>query len=148
MGQLSMIGMFVYISMVDPTQAQPDLVMTFAYFVPSVSAICFGLSFVLPAKLVSAAADKATLSAKLRGFQTALIIRMALLEMPSLLGCVAFLLTGEYYWFAANLVSMLLFAMLFPTRDKVIDGLRLSGAEVEVLNDPKAIVMEYEYTNV
>jgi hypothetical protein len=148
MSQVTLVGTFLYLAFTgEMPPPDPELIQVFAYVVPAVACVCFGLSFVFPVKLINNAANKPSLSGKLRGYQAATIIKIALFEAPAVLGCVAYYLTGEYYWLIVNLVSLLLFATAFPTKEKVIDCLHLSGQEVELLNDPKAIVMEYEVTN-
>lgn len=144
MSQVSMVAVCIYLAVTGELYPEPDLIPLLPYVVPTVACLGFGLAFVLPAKLIAKAAEKSMFAEKLRGYQTAMIIKLALLELPSVAGCIAFCFTGDYYWCAVNLVALLFFATSFPTKQKVIDGLRLSGDEVRLLNDPKANIMEIE----
>jgi hypothetical protein len=147
MSQMSMVGIFLFLVLTGEWAETPDMLIPMAYAVPAVACIGFGLSFVLPVRLMAAAADKATLSEKLRGYQMAMIIKIVLLEIPALLGCVGFYMTGSYFFLIANVVSIALFANAFPARNKVIEALRLSGAEIDVVNDGQAVVMEYDISD-
>ena len=71
--------------------------------------------------------SKNTLREKLAGFQTASIIKYALLEGPALLGLVAFMNEGNQYFL---IISILLLGWLIlqrPTRDKIERDLMLEG---------------------
>lgn len=145
--QLSMVGIFIYLSISGQITPEPHDVPELYYLVPIVACTGFGLSFLLPAKLVANAAQKPTLGDKLRGYQTAFIIRLSMLEAPALLGCIALYLTGGFDWLIVNAIALPFFWLAMPTKEKVIEALHLSGPEIELVNDPKAIVMEYDTTD-
>jgi hypothetical protein len=147
MSQISMVGIFVYLALSGEFHEEQSALQTMLYVVPIVATLSFGLSLVLPSRWIATAADKPTLSEKLRGFQTATIVKMAMLEMPAVLGCVAFSMTGEFYFLAVNVVSVGLFATVFPSKNKLIESLRLDSSETALINDPSAVVMEYDVTN-
>lgn len=97
--------------------------------------------------LIMRARSKATLAEKLRAYQTASLIRYALLEVPSMIGIVGFYLTGMYWFFTFTAVALAFFLLVIPSRAKVCEVLQLSHDEITLLNDPKAVVMEYESTS-
>ena len=81
----------------------------------------------LYAKHIKKLDSKTTLLEKLNGFQTASIIRYALLEGPALLGIVAFLNEGNQYFLIISLVLLAWLIAQRPTRDKVERDLKLEG---------------------
>jgi hypothetical protein len=144
MSQVGMAVVFVYLTISQEIAEDPALMHVLVYVVPVLACSMIGLSFVLFSKMVNAASEKSALSDKLRGFQTAMIIRMALLEAPAILAAVSIFLTGSIYFLVVNAVSVLMFALMIPRKEKAIASLRLSASEIDIVNDPEAIVMEYE----
>ena len=121
-----------------------ELGQVFVYVLIAVASSGLGLSFVLFNRWVAAAAEKATLSEKLRAYQTAAILRLAMMEAPSLLAIVGFYLTGIYWFFIVTALVLVVFGATVPAKARVQEGLRLGHEEVNLLNDPKAIVAEFE----
>ena len=142
--QVAMAGVFVYLTISQQMAEDPELMSVMVFVVPVMATSMIGLSFVVFSKLVNAAAEKSSLSDKLRGFQTATLLRMALLEAPSLLAAVSIFLTGSTYFLVVNAVSIVLLALTIPRKEKVIELLRLTSPEIDLLNDPSAIVMEFD----
>jgi len=73
-------------------------------------------------------ASKTTLMEKLNGFQSASIIKYALIEGPALLGIVAFMNEGNQYFLLISLFLALWLIAQKPTRDKVERDLMLEGS--------------------
>lgn len=145
MSQVTMAGTMIYLNLssgLPPTN--PEMETTFLYVLVAAGTTGLGASFLLVNSLIARAADKPTLAEKLRGFQTATIIRYALLEAPSILGAVGFYLTGQYLFFIATGLAIVVFLLFMPTRPKVAEALRLSGDELRILEDPTAVVMEQD----
>lgn len=67
------------------------------------------------------------LTEKLEGYRSALIIRYALLEGPSLLAIIAYLLTANFFFLGIAAIVILYFASLRPTREKIIYDLELDA---------------------
>jgi len=80
-------------------------------------------------KQLDLAVAKSSLNEKLGGYQTALIIRFALLEGPSLFGIVSYLLSGNLLFLAISGLIILYFITIRPTRDKVETDLNLDYQE-------------------
>ncbi len=70
-------------------------------------------------------ASKNTLMEKLNGFQSASIIKYALLEGPAFLGIVAFMNEGNQYFLIISLLLALWLIAQRPSRDKVERDLML-----------------------
>lgn len=144
--QVMMVGVFIYLVVVEGQPTSEELLETMFYVVPAVAVSGFGASFVLHGRMLAKAAEKPNLTAKLQAYQVAFILRLALLEAPAFLGAIAFFLTGSFYFLAVNVVSILLVAMAFPSKERAIDALQLRHDELEKVNDPGAVVMTYEVT--
>lgn len=78
--------------------------------------------------IIKGLASKTTLMEKLNGFQTASIIKYALLEGPAFLGIVAFMNEGNQYFLIISSLLLGWLIMQRPTRDKVERDLKLEGS--------------------
>jgi hypothetical protein len=75
---------------------------------------------------ISNMADKNSLNEKLAGYQTALIIRFAISEGPSLFGIVGYMLSGNVIYLILVGINMLYFILIRPTKDKMAEDLDLT----------------------
>lgn len=74
------------------------------------------------------------LQTKLARYQTASLIKYALIEGPAFLGVVAFFITGNLtYLYIAGVLILYLY-LLRPTKDKIERGLGLRGKERDQFN--------------
>ncbi|AFL81815.1 hypothetical protein Aeqsu_2355 [Aequorivita sublithincola DSM 14238] len=73
-------------------------------------------------------ASMKTLREKLNGFQSASVIRYALLEGPAFLGIVAFMNEGNQYYLIFSVLLLGWLIMQRPTKDKVESDLKLEGS--------------------
>jgi hypothetical protein len=98
----------------------------FFYIVPFliVAGMLFGNFLFM--QQISKLADKNTLSEKLAGYQTALIIRFAIAEAPSLLGIVGYMLSGNVIYLILTTFNVLYFILIRPTKDKMAADLELT----------------------
>ncbi len=85
--------------------------------------------------------QKETLGEKLTGYRTFLIVRYALLEGPTLLALVTYLLGGELTVLLVAGAVMAYFAILRPTREGAIQALQLQGDQERQVRDPEAKVI-------
>jgi hypothetical protein len=74
-----------------------------------------------------------TVKNKLTAYRAAAIMRWALIEFPTLLSLIAFLLTGNYAFLALGIALMLLFAVLRPAKLMIVYLLKLTEKEVSEL---------------
>lgn len=99
------------------------------YVMPAMAVGCFLASMLLPKNMISTIKSDQPLLAKLKLYQAAFIIRMALLEGPSLFGIVCFLLTNNIVFISIS-AALVLYAMYQrPTRQKIEDDLNLGYEE-------------------
>lgn len=112
----------------------------FVFIVPLLAIAGFMSGYILFKRQLNALRDKNSLGAKIVAYQTALIIRLALLEGPSLFGVVTFLQTGNLFFLVISALLMLYFFSLRPTKDKMEIDLDLGFTEKMVfLNDDEVI---------
>ena len=78
---------------------------------------------------IEIARKRDTLSSKLTVYQTAIIIRCALLEGASLFGIVATLLSGNLFFLMVSAFIILYFLSFRPTKDKLKNLLQLTYEE-------------------
>lgn len=108
------------------------------YIVPLVAVIGFVASNRIFRQRMNALQHKKSLGEKMIGYQTALLFRYALLEVPTLLAIVAFWLNSNLFYLAIAGLLLLYFLMLRPTRDQFEQDLDLSFNE-KVFNDDDVI---------
>ena len=73
--------------------------------------------------------DKNSLKEKLAGYQTALIIRFAIAEGPSLLGIAGYMLSGNVIYLILVGINVLYFILIRPTKDQMAEDLNLTNAD-------------------
>ncbi len=83
--------------------------------------------------LLSKIDKNSDLESKMNSYQTASIIRYALLEGPSIFTSVCFLLTGNIIFIGLGAILILAFVFHRPTRDKIALEMNLSSKETEML---------------
>jgi hypothetical protein len=87
---------------------------------------------------IEAMPAKSGLIEKLVQYRTVFIIKLALLEAPSLLAIVAFLLTGNFLYLALAGLVILVFVINRPTKFKIANELKLDQEERALIDDPNA----------
>ncbi|WP_121811596.1 hypothetical protein [Mucilaginibacter kameinonensis] len=99
------------------------------YIAPILAVTCFIAGHFLFLKLLGNIKSDSTLKDKLMAYQSATIVRLALLEGPSLFSIVGFLLTGNMIFLGITGAIIAYFIYLRPTRQKIEDDLSLSYEE-------------------
>jgi F0F1-type ATP synthase membrane subunit c/vacuolar-type H+-ATPase subunit K len=93
---------------------------------------------VIFAKELEKAKTQPTFSKKLAGYQTANIIRYALIEGSALFSTVVTLLTLSVWFFVITAFLVVILASFFPTIEKAIKELDLNYNEQTLLQNPDA----------
>jgi hypothetical protein len=91
------------------------------------------LSNLIFKQLISKIKDNFTFQKKIEAYRSALIIKYALLEGPSIFSTAIFLISGNFMFLAFSAVMILAFLINFPSRNKAVQDLNLSSAEAEKL---------------
>lgn len=80
------------------------------------------------------------LKEKLAGYRRLLLIKLALLEMPTLFAIVCYLITGKFFCLALAGLGLAIFFINRPTLNGLAMDLELNPSERKTLEDPGAIV--------
>jgi hypothetical protein len=83
---------------------------------------------------------KGSLRQRLAEYQGVLIVKYTLLEAPSLLGLMGYLLTGNLFYLGFSGLVMLIFIMNKPSRDRIAIDLELNANDKETLYNPEAVL--------
>ncbi|MEY3442158.1 MAG: hypothetical protein RLZZ519_439 [Bacteroidota bacterium] len=143
--QFTLVGTMIFLQQMGEIHLdEAGLSSTMMYVLIAAATVGLLASNVVGNMLIVKARSKPILSEKLRGYQTASILRYALLELPTVVGIYGFLSTGQYWFFTFSAVAVALFLMIIPRKEKVCEVLQLNHDEIALLNDPKAVIMEYE----
>ena len=102
----------------------------YVYIVPVLAMTGLFGGYVLFKKQLKAIRYKSPMSEKLEAYQNALIIRFALLEIPSLFAIAAYMVIGNLFFLAVSGFLMIYFIFLRPTTEKIDTDLQLD------LDDP------------
>lgn len=113
----------------------PELRDVFIYLVPVVIIAAIIAGNTIFKSRLAAAKEKGSLTEKLNDYRAALIVRYALLEGPSLLAIIAYLLTGELLFICIAGMAIIIFFILRPSKERLVKDLDLSTAETNILND-------------
>jgi hypothetical protein len=114
----------------------------FYYLVPIATVAFLSTAHFIFKTLIEKIPPSLPVRQKLPKFQTAVIVRSAVLEIPGLLGAVAAMLTGELYFLAAPLFIVIVMIVLRPTLLAITQELNLSVEEKALLENPEAVVSE------
>jgi len=130
-GQIIFIAVAFFTITNNSPQSQSDDL--FNIIVPV--AIGFGLfmSSLLFKQMLAKIKKDDSFEQKLEAYRSALIIRYALLEVPSIFSTVVYLFSGNIIFLAFSGVMILAFLMNMPSRDKATQDLNLSSIEADKL---------------
>ena len=129
LAMLGGLGMFCAASFLIAPQVIWDLNATEAPFFLVVPAAILGglvMSTLLFKQQLNGLMAKETRDEKIVGYQAACIVKWALLEGPSTVGLVAFIITGNAYYFSLALLLILYFILQKPTLHKMQTELQLN----------------------
>jgi hypothetical protein len=117
----------------------------FIMYIPLVMLTLIAGAFYLGRNRIEAARQLRDLKQKMTAYRAALILRWALIEGSVLMTSVFFFLTRDIQLLIVAGVGIVIFALFFPSRERIITDLELSGSEQAALDDPNFIVAEVDY---
>ena len=80
------------------------------------------------------------LNKKLTGYQSALIVKLALIEGPAFFTVVAYLLTTNVLFPVIAVFLEVVMVLSAPRKDKLITDLNLSMKETSILENPDSVI--------
>ena len=89
--------------------------------------------------LLKSAKNKSNLKEKLVSYRSAMIVRFALLEGPSLFSIIIVMITGNIMFFIYTLLIIGFFLYYRPTKESITNELELNFEEKSVINNPESI---------
>ncbi len=146
-GQVLFAGVTFFLRSNQSVEPDPELRQAFLYIVPVLAAAGIFASLQVFKLMVTKAKQQSSLGKKISAYGSAMIVRYAVLEAPSLFAIVAFFLTGEYFFLAISVLIIIFFFLVRPSREKLIEDLELNANEAALVNDPDAVIMERRYSN-
>jgi hypothetical protein len=96
------------------------------YIVPSIAIICIFSGFYIFKQRLLALKELTDINAKFTNYKSALIIRWALIEGPSFLAIVSYLLTGNYILLGIAVTIIVIFILFMPNKARTEADLELS----------------------
>ena len=130
-GQLIFIAIAFFIVTKNPPQSQNDDMLNI--IVPILVGSGLFISNFMFRQLLGKIKNDSSFEIKLEAYRSALIIRYALLEGPSIFSTVAYLLSGNIIFLAFSGVMVLAFMTNMPSRNKATQDLNLSSIETDKL---------------
>jgi divalent metal cation (Fe/Co/Zn/Cd) transporter len=109
-----------------------------------VTLLFVALNIVFYKKRLAIIKGKNNLKEMLADYKNATVIRLAILEFPSIAAIALTMITGNLYFFAFIGVIIALFIFYRPGKEKLKTELELNQTECMLLDDPNAIVAEIE----
>ena len=120
--------------------ADADFVLMMRYILFAVTPAALGGGYFVFKNTLSGAVGLPSLKEKLMKYQVAVLVRSASLEIPGLLAAVAALITGELSFLLFTAIIIVLFIMLLPGINTIVQDLNLSRKETFILEKPDSIL--------
>ena len=122
-------GVTAFLVTTQETNTNEHLVEPFQYAVPLVMIVSLAVGHFYFKSAVGKIGSVMTLREKVIKYQQISLIRIALIEIPGLLGAIAAFLTGYLSFLAAPLLMVVVYILLRPTAFTIASDLSLSGDE-------------------
>ena len=130
-GQIIFMAVAFFTVNNNPPQSQSDDL--FNLIVPVAIGLGLFMSSLLFKQMLAKIKKDDSFEQKLEAYRSALIIRYALLEVPSIFSTVVYLFSGNIIFLAFSGVMILAFLINMPSRDKATQDLNLSSIEADKL---------------
>lgn len=143
MGQIILVIVFFVVKQVEPEG--PDysyLGATLMYLVPLVAVAGLIVSMGIYAMYTKKLRQKSDLIEKMTGYRSTMIIRLAILEIPTAFAAVAYYMTKGILFLGIAGFILLVLLLLRPDKYKIANNLRLSSTEIARLEDPNEFIAE------
>ncbi|MEO6252698.1 MAG: hypothetical protein ABIO79_05305 [Ferruginibacter sp.] len=135
MGQILFAALCVYViytRSVVPSVAAQEKILQVAALMLTAGGLYAGIT-IFKKKLILIREMQTDARQKFAQYRAASIIQWALLEGPAILCSICFFLTGNYAFLALSMVIMFLFAMIGPSKNKILAQLQISESELDEL---------------
>lgn len=113
----------------------------FFYVVPAISILGFIGSNIIFKTYLNSLSINNSLKSKLTGYQSASLIKYALIEAPAFLSIIMFMDEGNLYYMIIAGVLIAYFFMLRPSKEKIINNLNLNNEHRAQFNKDDEILL-------
>ncbi len=118
--------MMIVMSLIQGEKTDSDV---FIYIIPAIFVVSIVFGHFIFTTLLKNIKQKDDLSKKLQGYLSASIVRFALIEGASFLCSIAYFLEHNFWFLVLNIILILYFIYLNPTRQRITTELDLSRDE-------------------
>lgn len=125
-----------------PMPLSPETLHILQYLIPGLALLSIGASQMLFSSRIKALKELSSSAAQYKGYRSACILRYALLEGPSLIALVVFLLSYNYLFLAVPALIVLVFIAIRPTKKALLQHLQPPYDQQMLLEDPDAVLYE------
>ncbi|MEM6298487.1 MAG: hypothetical protein AAF740_07355 [Bacteroidota bacterium] len=133
-GQVVLAAATYFLNQNDLAPRNQDLESTFTVLVPvALFGGLMGSRIIFNSLLQRMATAKSTLAEKMNAYRSATIIRFGIMEMPVVLALIAYLLTGNIFFWGGGLIVGAFFILLRPSLGRAAQELGLSDSEYQEL---------------
>ena len=139
-GQLVFLSIALFLKLSSDTIITNSFSFPFSIVVPLLVIGCLIASKVVYTIKTKQVQSKDGITDKMQIYYVATIIKLALLEGPSLFTIVVFLLTGEVYFSIFTLILVLAFIVSKPSREKAIVDLKLNFEETALIKNDDFVI--------
>ena len=144
-GQLVFLSIALFLKLSSDTIITNSFSFPFSIVVPLLVIGCLIASKVVYTIKTKQVQSKDGITDKMQIYYVATIIKLALLEGPSLFTIVVFLLTGEVYFSIFTLILVLAFIVSKPSREKAIVDLKLNFEETALIKNDDFVIYKQPY---
>jgi hypothetical protein len=120
----------------------PEIHRTLTWIAPALAVAGIAIGWLVFNSKLKSLQNMNSLAEKLKGYQSAMIIRFAFMEGPSLVALVFFYITGDYIFLGVSAFVILAFLFNRPSKSLIIRHLQLHDDERLLLEDPEAFLYE------
>lgn len=145
--QLMFAGVAFYLNTSGQITSDQNLTAVFQFVVPVVIVGAILASSVVFKAQLKSIKLKTELKEKMNDYRTSVIIKFALLEAPSMVALVCYLLTANFLFLGSAFLVIIFFLMNRPSPESAANDLELSPADRLKILDPNAVVAEIKSRN-
>ncbi len=117
----------------------------FLFIVPFITISGFLIGRILFKKNMKTASSRAGLIEKMADYRAACIVKYALLEGPSFLAIIFFLVTGDLLFSGMTGLIIAIFLTMKPTKEYAVRNLELNPYEEQKIHDDNVVISEIKF---
>lgn len=140
MGQILFLLIIYFINHEVEMSDGDDLEASFKLIAPLLAVGGFIASLTISKSRLKNSQRKGSLKEKLEDYRAITIIKLALIEGPSLFAIISYFITADMFFFYLALILVLVFVFIRPTKKSFIKDLLLNPSEIRLVEDDDSVV--------